>query len=115
VKKLNGTKQNDCWQNCAMHQKVGEIPPRGRFHQHFTGSSYNARRSRKCKKYIHAISLFALLGSARIKALRKHVDEIDHRPPGLLYNGLLVSSLLRLDQNELSFSIFGSFSISLFC
>ena len=47
-----------------------------RFHQHFTSSFY-ARRSQKCKKGSQRKQLFVLLGSTSIKALRKHVDEIE--------------------------------------
>ena len=49
---------------------------RGQFHQHFRSSFY-ARRSQKRKKDSQLKLLFALLGSASVKAARKLVDEID--------------------------------------
>ena len=42
----------------------------------FTHSSY-ARRSQKCKKLLELTVFFALLGSASVKAVRKHAGEID--------------------------------------
>ena len=48
----------------------------GQFHQHFTSSFY-AQRFQKRKKDSQLKQLFALLGSAGIKAAHKHVDEID--------------------------------------
>jgi len=36
-------------------------------------------RSKKRKKYDQIVSLFALLGSAWVKAAHKHADEIDPR------------------------------------
>ena len=48
----------------------------GQFHQQFTSSFY-ACRSQKCKKDSQLKKLFALLGSACIKAALKHLDEID--------------------------------------
>ena len=58
----------------------------GQFHHHFTHSFYG-RRSQKCKKGSQVKQLFALLGSAGLKAARKHIDEIDpwgqfHQPIG---------------------------------
>ena len=58
----------------------------GQFHEHFTSSFY-ARRSQKGQKDSQVKQLFALLGSACVKDVRKHVDEIDARsqqPPGYL-------------------------------
>ena len=51
----------------------------GQFHKQFTGSFY-VRRSQKRKKDSQVWQLFALLGSARVKAARKYVDEIDPWP-----------------------------------
>ena len=48
----------------------------GQFHQHFT-NIFNMRWSQKCKKDIQLKHLFALLRSAHIKAVSKHVDKID--------------------------------------
>ena len=48
----------------------------GQFHQHFTSGFY-ASRSQKHNKDSQLKQLFALLGSAGIKAVCKHVDEID--------------------------------------
>ena len=42
-------------------------------------SSFYLRRSHKCKKDSQVKQLFALLGSARVKALRKNINEIDPR------------------------------------
>ena len=53
---------------------------RGQFHQHFKCSFY-AQRSQKCKHDSQFKQLFALLGSAGIKAASKHIDEIDPRSP----------------------------------
>ena len=39
--------------------------------------SFYVRRSQKCKKDSQLKQLFALLGSAGVKAGRKHIDEID--------------------------------------
>ncbi len=51
---------------------------RGQFHQCSTSSSYK-RRSQKRKRQSSCQYHFALLGSAHIIALSKHVDEIDPR------------------------------------
>ena len=48
----------------------------GQFHQHFMRSFY-ACRSKKHQKDSQVKQLFAILGSACIKAARKHIDEID--------------------------------------
>ena len=57
-------------------REVFSIPTSGQFHQHFTSSFYTFR-SQKRKKDSQLKQLFALLGSARIKAAHKHFDEID--------------------------------------
>ena len=49
---------------------------RGQFHLHFMSSFY-ARRAQKPKKDSQLKQLFLLLGSAGVRAARKHVDEID--------------------------------------
>ena len=51
---------------------------RCQFHQHFT-CSYFACRSQKCKKDSRVKQLFALLGSACVKAASKNIDEINTR------------------------------------
>ena len=61
---------------------------RGQFHQHFMHSFY-ARRSQKRKK-TQLKQLFAILGSAGIKASRKHIDEID---PWTLFSGQAVDCI----------------------
>jgi len=49
----------------------------GQFHQHFTSSLYK-RRSQKRTKLSQAVSLlYVFLGSIWVKALSKHVGEID--------------------------------------
>ena len=48
----------------------------GHFHQHFTSSFY-VQRAHKHKKDSQLKQFFARSGSARIKSLLKHVDEID--------------------------------------
>jgi len=50
----------------------------GRFQQRFTQSFYT-NRSRKRKKHRWLDWIFAFLGSARVKASRKHVGGIDPR------------------------------------
>ena len=57
---------------------------RGQFHLHFTFSFY-VPRSQKPQKDGQLKQLFALLGSAGVKAVHKHVDEID---PWFLHTGL---------------------------
>ena len=49
---------------------------KSQFHQHFMSNFYT-RRSQKHYKDSQLKQLFALLGSACVKAARKHVDEID--------------------------------------
>ena len=62
-----------------MEQSESKTTERGgQFHQHSTSSFY-ACRSQKRKKDRQLKLLFALLGSARVKAARKHVGEIDPR------------------------------------
>ena len=51
---------------------------RCQFHQHFMSSFY-APDTKSAKKDTQVQQLFALLGSAHVKALRKHVDGIDPR------------------------------------
>ena len=60
------------------HREQGQVEclVRCQFHQHFTRSFY-ARRSQKRKKDSQLKQLFVLAGSVGIKAVCKHVDEID--------------------------------------
>ena len=51
----------------------------GQFHECFTSSFYT-HRSQKRQKDSQVKQLFALSGSACVKAARKHVDEIDPWP-----------------------------------
>ena len=51
---------------------------RGQFHQHSTSSFYG-RRSQKRQKDSQVKQFFALLGSACVKDVHKHVDKIDYR------------------------------------
>jgi hypothetical protein len=51
---------------------------RCQFQQHFM-LSFNAQRSKKKQKYSYVVSLFALLGSALVKAAQINVGEIDPR------------------------------------
>jgi len=48
----------------------------GQFHQHFPSSFYK-RRSQKHKKYCPLDWIFTILRSLQVKAVSKHVDEID--------------------------------------
>jgi hypothetical protein len=57
---------------------VDENDARSRFHQHFISIFY-LRRSQKHKKHFDMPVLFQLLGSFRLKAVHKHVGEIDPR------------------------------------
>ena len=52
--------------------------------------SFDARRSHKHKKLLDLTVFFALLGSVRIKAARKHIDEID-RLSQILEEGPIMS------------------------
>ena len=61
----------------------------GRFHQHFRSSFYT-RRSQKLKKDSQVKQLFALSGSAGVKAVHEHVDEID--PSHLVFYGSVIST-----------------------
>ena len=63
--------------NAVHFQKLTLVdqPSRGQFHQHFKSSFY-VRRSQKQKKDSQVKQLFALLGSAGIKAGHKHIDQI---------------------------------------
>ena len=51
---------------------------KGQFHHHFMSSFY-ARRSCNRKKDSQIMQLFVLLEPAHIKAVRKHIVEIDPR------------------------------------
>ena len=46
------------------------------FHQHFMCSSFYAYRSKKHKRDTELRQLFALMGSAGVKAARKHVMKL---------------------------------------
>ena len=62
----------------------------GQFHQHFTSSFY-VRRSQKHQKNSQVQQLFALLGSACIKAGRKHIEEID---PWAHWSNIILKNIL---------------------
>ena len=67
-------------------------PNRAQFHQRSTSSFY-VHRFQKRKKDSQVKHLFVLAGSERVKAARKHVDEIDLSYLMRMQNGLfLVSS-----------------------
>jgi len=53
------------------------------FHQHFTSSFYSCR-SLKCKKYCQVVTLFAFLGSVRIKDARKKLKKYDPMPSTMI-------------------------------
>ena len=57
-------------------KKFGKIDSWGQFYQHFKSSFY-AYRSQKRQKDCQVKQIFALSGSAWVKAARKHVGEID--------------------------------------
>ena len=61
----------------ALGQFVGEIVPWCQIQQHFLSSFYPKSE----KKTSQVKQLFALLGSACMKAVRKHIDEIHTSPP----------------------------------
>ena len=50
----------------------------GQFHQHFMRSFYACRPQKRNKAWQFE-QLFALSGSADVKAVRKNIDEIDSR------------------------------------
>ena len=59
-----------------VRRKTWTDPTWSQLNQHFTSCFY-ARRSHKCKNNSQVKQLFALLGSACLKAARKQADEID--------------------------------------
>jgi len=62
----------------AGRKHVGEIKPRGHFHQFFY-KKLLCKKIPKAQKGTDVLTcLCALLGSSHVKALSKHVDEINH-------------------------------------